>query len=161
MSKIVRLLTLLVALLICGTPARAQPNEGLLFFAAASLTDVLQDINKIWEAKGESRVRFNFAASSTLARQMEQGAVANLFASADQQWMDWAQARNLIATDTRKTLLGNRLVLVAPADKVPSVTIAPGIDAAYVLIGGDMTPAALARDLLARAAPAVRQLFGG
>ena len=71
-----RILLALVAAFIAVAPARAQPQEGLLFFAAASLTDVLQDINKLWEAKGEARVRFNFAASSTLARQMERGAVA-------------------------------------------------------------------------------------
>ncbi len=128
-----RILLALVAVFLAVAPARAQPQEGLLVFAAASLTDVMQDINRLWEAKGEARVRFNFAASSTLARQMEQGAVASLFASADQQWMDWAQARGLIAGDTRRTLLGNRLVLVAPADKVPSVTIAPGMDLLAVL----------------------------
>ncbi len=128
-----RILLALVASLFAAAPVRAQPTEGLLVFAAASLTDVMQDINKLWEAKGEPRVRFNFAASSTLARQMEQGAVANLFASADLKWMDWVQERNLIANDTRRTLLGNRLVLVAPADKVPSVTIAPGMDLLAIL----------------------------
>ena len=128
-----RILLALVASLFAAMPVRAQPNDGLLVFAAASLTDVMQDIGKLWEAKGEPRVRFNFAASSTLARQMEQGAVANLFASADLKWMDWVQERNLIANDTRRTLLGNRLVLVAPADKVPSVTIAPGMDLLAIL----------------------------
>lgn len=134
MSNIIRLLTVLLALLALNPSApRAQSGDGLLVFAAASLTDALQDIGKLWEMKGESRIRFNFAASSTLARQIEQGAAANLFASADQQWMDWVQTRNLIVNDTRRALLGNRLVLVAPADKVPNVTIAPGMDLLAVL----------------------------
>jgi molybdate transport system substrate-binding protein len=123
-----RVLLALLASFLAITPARAQTAETLLVFAAASLTDAMQDVGKLWEATGEKRIRFNFAASSTLARQLEQGAAPDLFASADQQWMDWAQARALIATDTRRTLLGNRLVLVAPADSVPSVTIAPGMD---------------------------------
>ncbi len=113
--------------------AHAQPNDSLLVFAAASLTEAMQDVAKLWEASGNPRLRFNFAASSTLARQLEQGAQANLFASADQPWMDWAQSRSLIATETRRTLLGNRLVLVAPADKVPTVTITPGMDLLSVL----------------------------
>ena len=116
-----------------ATPTRAQPSESLLVFAAASLTEAMQDVAKLWEASGNPRLRFNFAASSTLARQLEQGAQANLFASADPPWMDWAQSRSLIATETRRTLLGNRLVLVAPADKVPTVTIAPGMDLLSVL----------------------------
>lgn len=109
-------------------PARAQPNETLLVFAAASLTEAMQDVAKLWEASGNPRIRFNFAASSTLARQLEQGAQANLFASADLAWMDWAQSRALIAADTRRTLLGNRLVLVTPANSTATATIAPGLD---------------------------------
>ena len=111
-----------------AAPARAQPAASLLVFAAASLTEAMQDVAKLWEAAGNPRLRFNFAASSTLARQLEQGAQANLFASADLQWMDWAQSRNLIAPETRRTLLGNRLVLVAPADSKAALTIAPGMD---------------------------------
>jgi molybdate transport system substrate-binding protein len=122
------LLLALALLLAFAGPARAERPETLLVFAAASLTDAMQDVGKLWEARGNPRIRFNFAASSTLARQAEQGATANIFASADQRWMDWLQDRNLIAADTRRTLLGNRLVLVAPKDRVPQVTIAPGMD---------------------------------
>ena len=111
-----------------AAPVRAQPSESLLVFAAASLTEAMQDVAKLWEARGEPRLRFNFAASSTLARQLEQGAQANLFASADQPWMDWAQSRTLIVPETRRTLLGNRLVLVTPANSTATVSIAPGMD---------------------------------
>ena len=70
----------------------------------------------------------SFGASSTLARQIEQGAPANLFASADEKWMDYLAQKNLIVADTRKDLLGNDLVLVVPADKPLHVTIGPGFD---------------------------------
>jgi len=126
------LLALAAALVMIAQP-RAQPREAVLVFAAVSLTEAMQDIGALWEARGEPRPRFNFAASSTLARQIDQGAPASVFASADQQWMNWAQARGLIAADTRRTVLGNRLVLIAPADQVPRVTIAPGMDLAALL----------------------------
>jgi molybdate transport system substrate-binding protein len=119
---------LLIVLLLLPLQARAQKPDTILVLAAASLTDAMQDVAKLWEARGEPRIRFNFAASSTLARQVEQGAAAQVFASADQRWMDWLQERNLIVNDTRRTLLGNRLVLVAPKDRVPQVAIAPGMD---------------------------------
>ena len=70
----------------------------------------------------------SFGSSSTLARQIEQGAPANLFASADEKWMDYLAEKKLIAADTRKDLLGNDLVLVVPADKPKHVTIGPGFD---------------------------------
>lgn len=118
-------------LLLCltlATPSRAQPRDDLVVFAAASLTDALRDIARLWEATGNPTLRFSFAASSTLARQIDQGAKANLFASADLQWMDWAQGRNLIAADTRTNLLGNRLVLVMPKAQLRPVEIGPGFN---------------------------------
>ncbi len=123
-------LALAFALLLPALGARAQ---GLTVFAAASLTDALQDIGRLWEAQGHAKPAFNFAASSTLARQMEQGAKANLFASADEQWMDWAQQRNLIVNDTRRSLLGNDLVLVMEKAHVQKVDIKPGTDLLAVL----------------------------
>jgi molybdate transport system substrate-binding protein len=116
---------LLAMVLLLPLAARAQE---LTVFAAASLTDAFKDIAKPWEAAGHAKLRFNFAASSTLARQIEQGAVANLFASADEQWMDYVEQRHLIAAATRRDLLGNALVLVMPKDKVRPVRIGPGFD---------------------------------
>ncbi len=112
----------LLALLLLPLSARAE----VTVFAAASLTDALRDVDTAWQAQGGTKLRMNFAASSTLARQIEQGAPANLFASADAQWMDWAQQRNLIVNDTRKTLLGNDLVLVMPKAKMHPVQIGLG-----------------------------------
>ena len=129
-SLMLRRLLLLLALLFATASAQAAQ---LTVFAAASLTDAMKDIAPLWEAAGHERLRLNFAASSTLARQIEQGAPANLFASADEQWMDWAQSRGLIADDTRRTLLGNRLVLVMPKDTVHPVAISSALDWAALL----------------------------
>lgn len=111
-------------------PARAAEQT---IFAAASLTDALGDVGTLWVAAGHAPFRAVFAASSTLARQVEQGAPATLFASADAKWMDWLAARHLIAADTRRNLLGNRLVLIVPADHPAHLTIAPGADIAGLL----------------------------
>jgi molybdate transport system substrate-binding protein len=127
-----RWLALLFFLLL---PAAVAAQE-ITVFAAASLTDALQDVGRVWEASGHPKLRFSFAASSTLARQIDQGAPANLFASADEQWMNWAAQRHLIADDTRRTLLGNTLVLVMPKDRVHPVTIGPGWDL-MALLGPD------------------------
>ena len=128
----IRLLALLASLLL-ALPAAADP---LTVFAAASLTDAMGDIGKLWVAEGHEPFRTSFAASSTLARQIEQGAPANLFASADTKWMDYLAAHKLIAADTRRNLLGNALVLVVPAGHPAALAIGPGFDLAGVLGAG-------------------------
>jgi molybdate transport system substrate-binding protein len=124
-----RRLLLAVLLLL---PLAAQAQE-LTVFAAASLTDALKDISGLWQKEGHAAPRLSFGSSSTLARQVEQGAPANLFASADEKWMDYLAARGLIAADTRKDLLGNDLVLIVPADKARTIRIVPGFDLAGLL----------------------------
>ena len=124
---------LLLLVLLMPSVAAAQD---LTVFAAASLTDALRDVAAVWTAHGHAAPRFNFAASSTLARQLDQGATANLFASADMEWMNWAQQRNLIAGETRRNLLGNTLVLVMPKDHVHPVEISPHMDL-MALLGAD------------------------
>src|SRR3974377_812906 len=119
-----RLLLFLFVLLV---PLASRAQE-LTVFAAASLTDAMKDISAQWAQAGHQPLRMSFGASSTLARQIEQGAPANLFASADQKWMDYLASKNLIVPDTRKDLLGNDLVLVVPADKPVHVAIGPGFD---------------------------------
>jgi len=108
-------------------PATAQ-EPPLTVFAAASLTEVLQAISGLWTASGQPAPRFSFASSSTLARQIEAGAPANVFASADEQWADWLQQRDLIVPGTRRSLLTNRLVLVVPKDRARTMEIGPGLD---------------------------------
>lgn len=85
-------------------------------FAAASLTNAMQDIAKEYKKEKRVDVVSSFASSSTLARQIEAGAPADLFISADQKWMDYAIDKKAIDTATRETLLGNSLVVVAPKD---------------------------------------------
>jgi molybdate transport system substrate-binding protein len=118
-------LLLCLALLLTPVLARAQTAS---VFAAASLTDTLQAIGKLWEGQGHPAPKLVFAASSTLARQIDQGAPANIFASADEQWMDFLAKRNKIVADTRKNLLGNALVLIEPAATMKPVSIGPGFD---------------------------------
>jgi molybdate transport system substrate-binding protein len=116
---------LLLCLLLAPLAAQAQE---LTVFAAASLTDAMKDVSAQWAAAGHTALRLSFAASSTLARQIEQGAPVNVFASADEKWMDYLAGKQMIAADTRTDLLGNDLVLVVPADKPRHVTIGPGFD---------------------------------
>ena len=115
---------LLLSLALLPAVGRAQ-EAPLTVFAAASLQDGLKALEPAWRAAGHPPLRFSFAASSTLARQIEQGAPADVFMSADEQWMDWAQGRNLVVPATRVSPLGNALVLVAPADTaLPPLTLA-------------------------------------
>jgi molybdate transport system substrate-binding protein len=96
-------------------PARAQ-NEGVTVFAAASLKTALDDVAAQWRKETGKTARISYAASGPLAKQIEAGAPADLFISADVPWMDYAAERKLIKAETRRNLLGNALVLVAPAD---------------------------------------------
>jgi molybdate transport system substrate-binding protein len=121
---------LLLCLLLAPIGAHAQQ---LTVFAAASLTDAMKDVAAKWQAAGHPALSLSFGASSTLARQIEQGAPANLFASADEKWMDYLAGKNLIVSDTRKSLLGNDLVLVVPANTPMHVTIGPDFDFSKLL----------------------------
>ena len=108
---------------------QAQDRAPLTVFAAASLKESLDEAAAAYEKSTGQAVRVSYAASSALARQIEQGAPADAFLSADLDWMDYLQQRELIDTDTRRNLLGNTLVLIAPAsgDTKP-VALKPGID---------------------------------
>ena len=105
-------------------------------FAAASLSDALGDVAKAYQAKTGTLPALSFAASSTLARQIEASRGADLFISADTDWMDYLDSRGLIAHETRKNLLGNKLVLIAPASANVSLAIAPHFDLLGALKGG-------------------------
>lgn len=119
-----------IALLLLPCVAHAQ---GPTVFAAASLTDALKDVAAAWQKQGHPAPVYSFGASSTLARQIEQGAPAALFASADEQWMDYLAKGNLIVPDTRRDLLSNKLVLIVPANHPQHVAIGPNFDLAGLL----------------------------
>jgi molybdate transport system substrate-binding protein len=110
----------------------AQPRP-VLVFAAASLKTALDAIAAKWRAEAGKDVTISYAASSTLAKQIENGAPADLFISADEGWMDYLQQRQLIDPKARVDLLGNALVLIAPADGAAAVTIASGFPLAAML----------------------------
>lgn len=120
------------AILIAG-PAAAQTK--VTVFAAASLTDALGQIVTAYKAETGTDIVASYAASSTLAKQIEQGAPAELFISADNDWMDYAEGKGLMKAGTRQALLGNRLVLAAAADKAKPVELKKGVDVA-ALVGG-------------------------
>ena len=104
------------ALASAALPAQAQRREGPLVLAAASLQESLTAAAEAWGRKGHARPVLSFAASSVLARQAAAGARADLFVSADLEWMDFLEQRAVLAPGTRVSFLGNRLVLVARAD---------------------------------------------
>ena len=103
-------------LVTIGLAQSPRAQESVTVFAAASLKNALEEVAKPFTAATGIRVRYSFAASSALARQIEQGAPADLFASADVEWMDFLAGRNLVREPTRIDLLGNKLVVIALAD---------------------------------------------
>jgi molybdate transport system substrate-binding protein len=112
------------------SPALAQ-DKTLTVFAAASMKNALDDIDAAYTTKSGVKIVVSYAASSALAKQIEQGAPADIFASADTDWMDYAIGKKTINEPTRTNLLGNTIVLIAPKDsKVDNVTIGPGFDLA-------------------------------
>ncbi len=126
------------ATLTLTVAGHALADEGkITVFAAASLTNAMQDIAKEYKKEKNVDVVSSFASSSTLARQIEAGAPADLFISADQKWMDYAVDKKAIDTSSRETLLGNSLVAVAPkASKLDKVTIDAKTDWTRLLDGG-------------------------
>ena len=120
----------LAAALVAAPAAFAQE---VTVFAAASLANALDDINAAWEAETGKSAVISYAASSALARQIEEGAPADVFISADLDWMAYLSERDLTKPDTEVELLGNRIVLIAPADSDAAAEIAPGFDLAGLL----------------------------
>jgi molybdate transport system substrate-binding protein len=128
-----------LAILFCAlgsVPALAQQRD-LTVFAAASLKNALDDIGRQYQSETGHHINVSLAASSALAKQIENGAPGDLFLSADLDWMDYLAARHLIKPESRKNLLGNKLVLIAPADAPPqNVKIVTGFPLAALLHGG-------------------------
>jgi len=138
MHRFAGLIAAFAVLLTALSPASAQDStqestkdKTLTVFAAASMKNALDDINAAYTAKTSVKITASYAASSTLARQIEQGAPADVFISADTDWMDYAIGKNIINAPTRVDLLGNTIVLIAPKDsKIENVDIGPGFDLA-------------------------------
>src|SRR5271165_3253096 len=124
-----------LAVLPNAAVAAEQPPI-ITVFAAASLNNVLQELGDGFTKESSVPVRFSFAASSALARQIENGAPADLFFSADIEWMDYLQTRNLIDAQSRHDVVGNRLVLIAPAGSLVQLKIAPNFPLAAALAKG-------------------------
>jgi len=129
----------LLFVLPCST-AMAQPGT-ITVFAASSMTDSIKQVADAYKAKSGVSVTLSFGASSTLARQIDQGAPADLFISADTDWMDFLQKEGRIAVETRKDLLGNQLVLVAAMNAKSPPKIAPKFDLLGALNGGKLAMA--------------------
>lgn len=122
-----------VLTLTCSGAARAAV---VLVYAAASTTDAVKAVIAAYEPPPGVRVRASFASSSTLARQIDNGAPASLYISANTKWMDWLAARKRIVPGSRLDLLRNALVLIAPAKSNADIRIAPGFDLAGALGDG-------------------------
>jgi len=120
--------------------ARAQPKP-LTVFAAASLQNVMKEIGGDYTKATGVQIAFNFAGSSTLARQIVEGAPADLFISADTKWMDYAQAHGLVEGASRVDLLTNHLALIAPKDSSLTLKIGPGFPIAKALGDGRLAMA--------------------
>ena len=123
-----------------AAPALAQ-GKPVLVFAAASLKNALDDIDAAYAKDTGKQVTVSYAASSALAKQIEGGAPADLFISADLDWMDYLDQRKLIKPGTRATMLGNTLVIVAPSSSTAQIDIKAGFPLATLLGGGRLSMA--------------------
>jgi molybdate transport system substrate-binding protein len=131
-----------LAIALSFLPGIAQAQNNVVIFAAASLKNALDEIAATWfKDTGKPAPKISYAASSALAKQMEQGAPADMFISADLDWMDYVQGKNLIKNDTRFNLLGNKIVIIAPKDSKAATLAIKGDDLAKALAGGRLSMA--------------------
>ncbi|MES2752295.1 MAG: molybdate ABC transporter substrate-binding protein [Pseudomonadota bacterium] len=114
-----------------GTAPAVAQEKALTVFAAASMKNALDEVDAAYTAKTGIRIVVSYAASSALAKQLEQGAPADIFVSADTDWMDYSIGKKTVSEPSRVNLLGNRIVLIAPKDsKIGNVTMGQGFDLA-------------------------------
>jgi molybdate transport system substrate-binding protein len=130
-----------VFVLCLACSASPSPAADLTVFAAASLKESLDEQAQRFEKDTGNRVVVSYGASNALAKQIEAGAPANLFISADLDWMEYVDQRRLLAPGSRVNLLRNTLVLVAPATSSSALKIAPGFDLAGALSSGKLAMA--------------------
>jgi molybdate transport system substrate-binding protein len=127
-SPLIAALAAAFAIAVLSLPARAQ-NRSITVFAAASMKNALDDVDAAFTKQSGVKVVASYDASSALMKQIEGGAPADVFVSADLKWMDYGAQKKLIKDDSRVNLLGNELVLIAAKDaKIDNVTIGPGFD---------------------------------
>ncbi|HLI13731.1 MAG TPA: molybdate ABC transporter substrate-binding protein [Alphaproteobacteria bacterium] len=130
------------AVLLAAVPAAWAQGRDVLVFAAASLKNALDDVSAQYRRETGKPVTIAYGASSALARQIEAGAPAGVFISADLDWMDYLEKKGLVVPGTRRNLLGNALVMVAPkTSSLKTVAIAPGFALAALLKGGKLAMA--------------------
>ncbi|HUL42658.1 MAG TPA: molybdate ABC transporter substrate-binding protein [Burkholderiales bacterium] len=137
-QRLFRGITIALAVFVWAVPAFA---DNFTVFAAASLKDALDDVISQYEAASGNKAVGVYAASSALAKQIENGAPADIFISADLDWMDYLEARKLLQSGTRINLLRNRLVLIAPVDSRIETEIAPEFPLARLLGDGRLAMA--------------------
>jgi molybdate transport system substrate-binding protein len=135
-----RLVFWFLAALAFTTHTNAQSGDPIVF-AAASLKNALDDAASQWSKQSGKKVAISYGASSALAKQIEAGAPAQMFISADLDWMNYVAEKKLIKPETRSNLLANRIVLVAPKDSNVSLTIGPHLPLATALAGGKLAMA--------------------
>src|SRR5690242_15053879 len=160
LGRVLSLSTVVLVVALAALPASAQ-DVTLTAFAAASMKNAVDDINATFTKATGIKVVASYAASSALAKQIESGAPADLFASADLEWMDYVAGKKLIKDDTRVNLLGNRLVLIAPKDsKIGDVTIGPGFDLAKLAGDGRIATGDVRAVPVGKYAKAALEKFG-
>ncbi|MDE2351513.1 MAG: molybdate ABC transporter substrate-binding protein [Alphaproteobacteria bacterium] len=138
--RLSRLLAALAISLLLPLGARAGAAP-ITVFAAASLTNALQAAGAIYQKQTGTKLAFSFAASSVLAKQIDASRGADLYISADEKWMDFLQKNGRIVDSSRKDLLGNALVLIAPKASTASIIIAPHFALVRALDGGRLAVA--------------------
>src|SRR5678815_4219809 len=131
------------AALLLAAPSKPTEAQGsdVLVFAAASLKNALDAVNAQWAKETGKKTVISYASRPALAKQIEQGAPAQMFISADLDWMNYLEKKNQIKPESRSNLLGNRIVLIAPKDKAQPIDIKPGFDLAKVLGDGRLSMA--------------------
>ncbi len=132
-GSVMRALAFALALGVGTLAGMAAQAKDVTIFAAASLKNALDDVAAAWTRETGKKAVISYAASNVLAKQIEVGAPADIFFSADLDWMDYAASKNLIDGKSRVHLLGNSLVLIAPKDSSVSVSLQQGIDLAAIL----------------------------
>lgn len=141
MRKVLALLAMVLATLFAPSAFAAGQKQAPVVLAAASLQESMNAAADAWSRKGHPRPRISFAGSSALARQIEAGAPADLFISADEAWMDALDGRKLLRPRTRVSFLRNTLVLIAPRGSAARLPIRPGMPLAQALGGGRLAMA--------------------